>query len=135
MASVLKDEPDYAMVPDRLRPLLKRCLEKDPKKRLRDVADAMALIAEPVVAAPAPARMGWLWPAAAGVLALGLAGTAWRLWPKPPELPRVVRFNVTLPDGIPITNIPAVSPDGRYLLLQGTSRDDKRQYYLRPADV
>jgi len=43
MASVLKLEPNWsrlpADLPDAVRRLMKRCLEKDPRKRLRDIAD------------------------------------------------------------------------------------------------
>jgi len=36
---VMKDMPDLSTVPGRVRPLLESCLEKDPKKRLRDIGD------------------------------------------------------------------------------------------------
>ena len=42
MASVLKSDPNYAALPavsPRLRALVQRCLQKDPKKRWRDVGD------------------------------------------------------------------------------------------------
>ena len=35
LASVLKEEPDLEKVPAKVRPLLRRCLEKEPKKRLQ----------------------------------------------------------------------------------------------------
>jgi serine/threonine-protein kinase len=41
LASVLKEEPKWDRVPEKVRPLLRRCLEKDPKKRLRDIGEAM----------------------------------------------------------------------------------------------
>ncbi len=44
LASVIKDEPDFSQVPSEARAVLRRCLEKDPKRRLRDIADAMALL-------------------------------------------------------------------------------------------
>jgi serine/threonine protein kinase len=44
MASVVTKEPDLSRVPPIVRPMLRRCLEKDPKKRLRDVADALLLL-------------------------------------------------------------------------------------------
>src|SRR4029434_1311979 len=47
MASILRDETDLSKVAPQARRLLKRCLEKDPQKRLRHVGDAMALIDEP----------------------------------------------------------------------------------------
>src|SRR5262249_37118514 len=49
MAGVLKDEPDLTQVPLQARRLLKRCLEKDPKKRLHHVGDAMIWLDEPTV--------------------------------------------------------------------------------------
>ena len=44
MASVLTQEPDLNKVSPKVRPLLKRCLAKDSKLRLRDIGDAMVLI-------------------------------------------------------------------------------------------
>ena len=43
MASVIKSEPDWSLLPSSaggLRILLARCLAKDPKQRLRDIGDA-----------------------------------------------------------------------------------------------
>src|SRR6202051_1161294 len=39
LASVVKDEPRLEEAPASVRRLLKKCLEKDPKKRLRDIGD------------------------------------------------------------------------------------------------
>jgi len=44
LAGVLKEPPDLTLVPAQVRPLLQRCLEKDPKKRLRDIGDAKRLL-------------------------------------------------------------------------------------------
>ncbi len=44
LASVLKEEPKWDNVPEKVRPLLRRCLEKDPKKRLRDIGEAMVWV-------------------------------------------------------------------------------------------
>jgi serine/threonine-protein kinase len=41
LASVLKDRPDLINVPQQPHRLLKRCLEKDPQKRLRHIGDVM----------------------------------------------------------------------------------------------
>src|SRR5262245_17903784 len=43
IASVVKDQPDLSPAPSAVRRLLTRCLEKDPKKRLRDIGDAWEL--------------------------------------------------------------------------------------------
>jgi len=37
LASVIKEQPDWDRVPARMRRLLKKCLEKDPERRLRDI--------------------------------------------------------------------------------------------------
>ena len=55
LASVLKREPDWdtllpTVTPD-LRRLLRRCLEKNPKRRLQSIADARVEI-EDVVSTP-----------------------------------------------------------------------------------
>jgi Tol biopolymer transport system component len=48
LASVLKLEPDWGALPRdlpvRLRALLRRCLEKDPKRRLRDIGEARVVL-------------------------------------------------------------------------------------------
>src|SRR6202163_4584347 len=41
MAAVIMQEPNLDVVPVQVRKLLRRCLEKDLKKRLRDIVDAM----------------------------------------------------------------------------------------------
>ena len=57
LAAVLMREADLTLAPEKMRRLLPRCLEKDPKKRLRDIGDAMAwLDTEPATALSAAAR-------------------------------------------------------------------------------
>ena len=50
LVAILDREPDWsalpAVTPERIRELLRRCLQKDPAKRLRDIADAGLDIAE-----------------------------------------------------------------------------------------
>src|ERR1700738_3546822 len=69
LASVLKQEPDLEQVPAKVRPLLRRCLEKEPKKRLQAIGDWELLLDAPQ-AAPARNRTQKLWPALAAVLAI-----------------------------------------------------------------
>src|SRR5512139_2701094 len=44
LAAVLTREVQWEKIPAQFRPLLRQCLEKDPKKRLRDMGDATAWI-------------------------------------------------------------------------------------------
>ena len=50
LAAVLTREPDLALSHSPVRPLLRTCLEKDPKRRLRDIGDAWRLVEETPVA-------------------------------------------------------------------------------------
>ena len=89
LASVLKSEPDWLSLPKAapasVRRLLERCLQRDPRRRLRDIGDARLLLedylagrGEDLPAAAASARGGksaalWTALAAAVALAVGLA--------------------------------------------------------------
>src|SRR5436309_2477113 len=58
LAAVLTKQPDFDIVPPRLRRLLRMCLAKDPRQRMRDIGDARFLMDEAADApiAPAPPR-------------------------------------------------------------------------------
>ena len=58
LASVLKTDPDWSVLPDLpapVRRLIQRCLVKDPKRRLRDVAEGLLQMDEGLAAASATA--------------------------------------------------------------------------------
>ena len=71
LASVVRDQPDLAKAPSSVRRLLQKCLEKEPRHRLRDLGDAWELVDDGAqrVSAPVPriARLPW---AVAALLAL-----------------------------------------------------------------
>jgi serine/threonine-protein kinase len=126
LAGVLRAELDWKLLPGGtpppIRRLLKRCLDRDAKRRLRDIGEARIILADwsagrlpeeaPAPAGPAP-RRGMRARIAGGAVALALAGLAFALaWSfKPaPALPHRV-FQ------IPVENLQpgpsyAVSPDG-----------------------
>jgi serine/threonine protein kinase/Tol biopolymer transport system component len=91
IGKILEREPDWSALPQTtpavIRRLLRRCLAKDPRQRLRDIGDARLEIdaidetspgvsdASTSPAAPAKSRAPWLpWVA---LLALGAGGAAW----------------------------------------------------------
>src|SRR5205085_12463300 len=89
LAAVLRADPDWKHLPPdtppKVRRLLRRCLERDPKRRLRDIGDAWIELDAPEEPAPAavapaalPARRQWLPWAVAAVL--GGASVAWGLF-------------------------------------------------------
>jgi eukaryotic-like serine/threonine-protein kinase len=112
LAAVLREEPDFASLPrdtpEPLRRLLRRCLEKSPKRRL-DSAHAARLDIDEAVASPDPAGV----PARSRVAglpllaaALGGAALATLLWttirPAADTVPRpLTRFVLTPPAELP----------------------------------
>jgi len=144
LAGVLKTDPDWKVLPSdtptSLRRLLRRCLERDRKRRLPDIADALLEIdearAEPeapaVTAAPKPLWRLLPWIVAA-LLALALPAV-WLLRPKLEE--RMLQFEVSAPPGYTFGTLNiyryAISPDGSKLAFVATSADGKRSLWVRP---
>ena len=77
LVAVLKVEPDWSRVPAKIQRLLRSCLEKDPKRSLRDIADAWRLTED--TAAPAVTRV-LPWKVAAAALVLICAIALWAPW-------------------------------------------------------
>jgi hypothetical protein len=122
LASVIKDEPRFNDVPVNVRRLLKKCLEKDPKRRLPDIADAWGLLDD----SPPLSKLGIAALAAAGVLAIALAAALWALYrvPPPPDRP-LMRLLVDLGTDSAFsgsTDPLTISPDGRRLVVYQTGK-------------
>ncbi|HSA92702.1 MAG TPA: protein kinase [Terriglobales bacterium] len=142
MASILKLDPEWSRLPDSTPPallrLLRRCLEKDPKLRLRDIGEARIALADPSAAASeAPAasvpaapvstlRSRALWLATAVVLAAASAFVAWTL--KPVASPPLRKFEIVI-EGSSLPFPPAISPDGRVIAYVAES-----QLWVRELD-
>jgi eukaryotic-like serine/threonine-protein kinase len=131
LASVLKDDPKWHELPMDLPPsltrLLRRCLEKDPKRRLSSIADARLELDErepaSAIVGPAPSTRrearpslaSRFWPALVGVAITAAAAAA--MWPSPsrPAIAGVSRLSILAPPGetvFPDSTGVAVSPDG-----------------------
>jgi Tol biopolymer transport system component len=140
IATILEREPDWSAIPVQtplsIRRLLRRCLEKDPKHRLRDIGDARLDIEEAVRAgestggaaapegaspdsrraAPRPARLAW-WAVAAVSLLLSGAAATWLLqrseyfWRNPLEGAKFTR----LTDLEGAETHGAISRDGKFV--------------------
>ena len=138
LASVLAREPDLTAVPPGVRHLLARCLEKDPRKRLRDIGDAMSLVHAAETSAPAVLRSrpwlsvgGW---AVASVLAAAFAVVAWlRPGPIVDADPPMVRFQIERAPEVYNRTVTAfaVSPDGLMLAYYGAGSDGPQTLFVR----
>jgi len=131
LAGVIKEKPDLSAVPVRVKPLLERCLEKDPAKRLRDIGDMELLLNQQV--SPAASRPGLVWPAIAAAFAI-VAGVAfWAPWRKPPAPPDLVKFEITAPDKTTMQKF-AVSPDGRKIAFYASEAGGLGGLWVRSLD-
>lgn len=119
IAKVLIESPDIAKAPDRLKQVIRWCLEKDPKKRLRDIADALPLLSENTFSPPMlPRSNPWLWRGlAAGALLCAAGFGAFSLQTKPVPAPQPIQIALNLPDKVSFTvsGSFSISPDGRRL--------------------
>jgi len=138
LAAVLAAEPDWSRVPARLQPLLRRCLARDPRHRLRDVGDFRFLIDGPTTTEGAVAgrsRSRAIAIASVGVAVVAVAFAAWTsLRSQPGAPPEPVRLTTLLPPGVSVIRGPgfassvALSPDGHTLVVAGTSNGGQRLY-------
>jgi len=138
LAAVLTAEPEWARVPSALQPLLRACLERDPAKRLRDIADYRYLLRDgsPHASARRPSVQRWL-VAGTGIAAVVLAFLAGRSLTAPEPAPGAttpIRLSTMLPSGVSVTRGPgytssvAVSPDGRTVVIAASDKDGQRLY-------
>ena len=139
LASVVRHDPDLKRIPAKVRPLLERCLAKDPKRRLRDAGDAMLLLEAAALAAPAAASSKTPLLALGGVaalLALSLAYVSYRHFSETVPAAEVVRFQMTLPDDVNFTQFgtSAISPDGRKIAFAAFGYDGNPRLWIRSLD-
>jgi hypothetical protein len=129
LASVLKEEPDWDRVPTQARRLLRRCLVKDPARRLRDIGDAMELVGEEESQAGNLRRSYRAW-IAAGVCALAaVAAVGWTLLSRAPE---AEVWSGSVLGGADLALDPRISPDGRLLAFQAMAQGQTQIAVMTP---
>ncbi|MBM3765750.1 MAG: hypothetical protein FJW32_10195 [Acidobacteria bacterium] len=132
LASVLKYDPDYTVVPKRFHRLLKLCLNRDPQQRLRDISGARYLLEE--VAATAerkPARGMTAVVAASTLIAVGAGFIAWKAG-QPVDKPPL-RLNLDLGSNFADSTFNAfvVSPDGSRVVYPVRAEDGRQILAVR----
>jgi Tol biopolymer transport system component len=151
LAAVLRQDIDWsalpANTPPRLRQLLERCLERDPKSRLRDIGEARVTVAKveagaldssssnirsPVVAKPPGASWIRYGLAAIGAALLTAAAllAVFRPWART-TTSMIARFSLLPPSGAglyPDSTGVAISPDGTMVafVVGGVTRSDSQ---------
>jgi eukaryotic-like serine/threonine-protein kinase len=149
LAAVVRAEPDWSALPgatpQSIHRLLRRCLEKDRRRRLADIADARYDLEE--AQALQPLSPGWaVVPRASigllvaatilGILVGALMMEVWRRsLPMPSDIPttaQLLRVVIDLPSGasLPLARnrVIALSSDGRRLAYVGQSASDTMAY-------
>jgi serine/threonine-protein kinase len=159
LAAVLAREADWSLLPAatpaKVRHLLERCLEKDPKRRLRDVGDARLELEELLAdrtasgrvrvasgepAARRPSLPRWAIGAMLACAVLGALAGALGFSRRAAPARGVVRLDLDLPPDVRFTGY-AVSPDGSMIGGIGTPRvaagaaEPPARVYLRHLDA
>jgi Tol biopolymer transport system component/predicted Ser/Thr protein kinase len=157
LAKVLETEPDWSRLPAHtpasLRTVLRQCLQKDPKLRLHDIADARILMGETaVMEAVSAKRPSFFWLTAVTAVALIaciLIGVALirHFQPAPPTPVVTATIKVEpgywlngmiLYHGRPNTTAMAISSDGTFIIYSAIEENPgpwaPPQLYLRRMD-
>jgi Tol biopolymer transport system component len=155
LATVLKSDPDWARLPadtsPSIRRLLRRCLTKDRKARLPDIAIARFEIDDvlsgafsapaetPVAAIARPSLLPRWMPIAAAGLSVGLVvgAGAWALLrPRPQPVMRLTAMPAdgsAVGDSFPTPDV-AISPDGRHIVYTVGQSPETVQLFVRSLD-
>ena len=147
LAAVVRDEPHWQLlpkeVPRHVRELLRRCLVKDDKRRLRDIGEArlqLEIASDETHETPSvpPPKGFWRlfpWAIAGSVIVIA----AWALPHRGADMAsrEVMHLDIAYPANVEaVSGLPggfAVSPDGRSVAMVGV-RDGVRRLYIRRLD-
>jgi Tol biopolymer transport system component len=140
IAAVLTREPELDDVPPSFRRLIRLCLARDPRQRLRHIGDALALVDDSsVVAPPARARRVWPWVMAASILLVGMTAVATMLSVRAGGVSDdVTKFYVDAPPGAAFNytyTAASISPDGREMVFRIATANEAPALWLRPLDT
>ena len=141
LADVLRGPIDLEKLPPDtppvIRRLIARCLERDVKKRLRDIGEARIVLESPIAeAAAAPRRRPLPWVAAAA-FAVAAAIGVWSPWRPQAVEERPAHFQLNAPRGAQLVlgagGGSAISPDGRTIAFVAVASGSP-MLWVRPID-
>ncbi len=146
IVSVLSKEPEWPALPSptsaSVRSLLRRCLDKDPKQRLRDIGEARLALdgafetsahqTEAATSSPS-GRLAWMAALAVAVAVIvAMAVPTVRHFRETPPAQLSARFTVSLPEKSSLQFL-MLSPDGRNLAFVSDEGGPIR-LWVRPLD-
>jgi Tol biopolymer transport system component/predicted Ser/Thr protein kinase len=141
LAAVIAKEPVLDRVPNEVRPIIEKCLRKDPRKRWQSMGDVRLALEErttdSMVEVTPVTKTGARWQIAAGALAVALAVALWAPWRTAAPVDRpLMRLNVDLgPEAVVGANITAaISPDAKRFAYPARSQDGKQLLATRLLD-
>jgi serine/threonine-protein kinase len=160
IAGVLRGEPDWNALPAATPPvihrLLRRCLAKDPRERLRDIGDVRFDLTEaatpPVSSNPEPVTtqpalvsvprgalsrfVPWTLAAVSAVVAIAVLVITqpWRESEPPPPLTLSAELGADVSLNTAVGAGAVLSPDGQTLAFVAAGPDDSSKLYLRRLD-
>jgi len=147
IGAVIHKEPEWsrlpAATPTSVRTVVRRCLQKDPKQRLRDIGDVrLALdgafetdappMLTPATSSRPRGRLTWMFATALLALATPMA---WYMKPRP-ELP-LLTMEIAPSPGTSFDNNDhqfVLSPDGGRAVFIASGREQRRSLWLRTLD-
>jgi Tol biopolymer transport system component len=148
IAAILNREPDWTALPPALPPevhrLVRRCLQKDPRRRIHDIADARVEIDEalnpvsaPVVSPTSATGVERRTLAIVGgtllLAGVALSLVAWRFGSRaePSGSAALTYLTLPLPDGVGLQSPPTVSPEGASIAFVGEDGNGRRLFVRR----
>jgi serine/threonine protein kinase len=159
LAAVLEQPPDFSLLPaatpTAVRSLLEHCLDKDPRRRQRDIGDVRLVLddvlrppadaARPSPASTAPPAHRWHQSRSLVGIAVAAIGVAavlvvWLVTRVPPSEAPAIISSVVLPAGMQLAGGVearnaesrfAVSPDGRRLVIVATEGSGGPRLWMR----
>jgi Tol biopolymer transport system component len=144
LAEVLKKDVDYSRLPadtpHGVRRLLRRCLQRDPDRRLHAIADARLELEDDddevsTAVAPAPKRTArWLLAAACALAGLAIGGGAMWLARPADRIPDRVRSFTIAGAGFNFSGTAAISRDGRWLAYSPDAEAPPFKLFVRSLD-
>ena len=143
IAAILQGDADWSALPPGTPPgtlrLMKRCLEKDSQRRLRDLGDMDLALDLPPASGVVPGYPRWIVWTLAATTAIAVAMAAvpalTRARAPQPAPPTPLRFQIPAPVSLTDPGNFSVSPNGRHVVFVGTDAKGALRLRIRDFDT